>query len=470
MASNVQQGSNPASNPMTLSNDVLHLAIANKLTRYLLTKGQHTEGLFLTPANEGEVNQMRRKIKQDREAIDISAHTKNPHVIAELLIEVLSTWVSQPLLTYALYDSFVLTADFTRLNDRLTAQHQLCDSLPSYFKATVKQCLALLLKVTENAPLTRVTLEKLAPIFAPILLRPKKVEPYMAEQDEQRVKKLFLEMVGYHEVIIPQQVPGETASRSPLLENEEQIHYESPRVIDMGALNTIRRYKSAAKQYFEFAVKPNPSWSEVSDSPAVARTEDKSVHEQKSRVPEISIKGPTAPESESTGSTDMTASRVDESLEDDKLLNASQDVEVSREAEQHAPVTAVNDDSNDEIFVQDEEVIASEEKPVEHHAHAELIADSIDRITKFVSEEQHKEKQHALSSLSGSEVEEAVNETADNNNKNASDNTDNSVDNTSNDNTAADNTRDTNNSTADTTLVESAVTEVVGEDKQSSDV
>jgi len=39
MATNVQQGSNPASNPMALSNDVLHLAIANKLIRYLLTKG-----------------------------------------------------------------------------------------------------------------------------------------------------------------------------------------------------------------------------------------------------------------------------------------------------------------------------------------------------------------------------------------------------------------------------------------------
>lgn len=136
------------------------------------------------------------KFDLDREAIDISAHTKNTHVIAELLIEVLSSWVSQPLLTYALYDSFLLTADFTLLNDRLTAQHTLCDSLPSYFKATVKQCLALLLKVTENAPLTRVTLDKLAPIFAPILLRPKKLEPYMADHDEQKVKRLFLEMVG----------------------------------------------------------------------------------------------------------------------------------------------------------------------------------------------------------------------------------------------------------------------------------
>jgi hypothetical protein len=423
MASNVQQGSNPASNPMTLSNDVLHLAIANKLIRYLLTKGQHTEALFLTPANEGEVNQMRRKIKQDREAIDISAHTKNPHVIAELLIEVLSSWVSQPLLTYALYDSFILTADFTRLNDRLTAQHTLCDSLPSYFKATVKQCLALLLKVTENAPLTRVTLDKLAPIFSPILLRPKKVEPYMAEQDEQKVKRLFLEMVGYHEVIIPQQVPGEAAPRSPLFENEEQIHYESPRVIDMGSLHTIRRYKTAAKQYFEFFVKANPTWSEVSDSPAVSREEDKAVHEQKSRVPEISIKGPAVPENESSVNNEA-APRVDEALlEEDKLLNASQDAEVSHEGEQHAPVTAVNDDSNDEIFVQDEEVIVSEQKPVEHHAHAELIADSIDRITKFVSEEQHKEKQHALSSLSGSEVEDTpANENTDDNNNNNNNN------------------------------------------------
>ncbi len=325
----------------------------------------------------------------------------------------LSTWVSQPLLTYALYDSFILTADFTRLNDRLTAQSQLCDTLPSYFKATVKQCLALLLKVTENAPLTRVTLDKLAPIFAPILLRPKKVEPYMAEQDEQKVKRLFLEVVGYHEVIIPQQVPGETAPRSPLLENEEQIQYESPRVIDMGALNTIRRYKSAAKQYFEFIVKPNPSWHELSDSPAVAREDDKANEQQKSRVPEISIKRPTVPESESNVTNE--APRLDESLlEEDKLLNASQDVEVSRDAEQRAPVTAVNDDSNDEIFVQDEEVIVSEEKPVEHHAHAELIADSIDRITKFVSEEQHKEKQHALSSLSGSEVEENTENTNNN--------------------------------------------------------
>jgi hypothetical protein len=326
--------------------------------------------------------------------------------------------VSQPLLTYALYDSFILTADFTRLNDRLTAQHTLCDSLPSYFKATVKQCLALLLKVTENAPLTRVTLDKLAPIFSPILLRPKKVEPYMAEQDEQKVKRLFLEMVGYHEVIIPQQVPGEAAPRSPLFENEEQIHYESPRVIDMGSLHTIRRYKTAAKQYFEFFIKTNPTWSEVSDSPAVSRDE------QKSRVPEISIKGPAVPENESSVNNEA-APRVDEALlEEDKLLNASQDAEVSHEGEQHAPVTAVNDDSNDEIFVQDEEVNDSEQRPVEHHAHAELIADSIDRITKFVSEEQHKEKQHALSSLSGSEVEDtpANENTDDNNNSNNNNN------------------------------------------------
>jgi len=345
---------------------------------------------------------------KDREAIDISANTKNPHVIAELLIEVLSSWVSQPLLTYALYDNFILTSDFTLLNDRLTAQNQLCDSLPSYFKATVKQCLALLLRVTENSPLTHVTLDKLEPIFAPILLRPKKVEPYMAEQDEQKVKRLFLEMVGYHEVIIPQHIPNEAPPRSPVFENQAQLTYESPHVIDMGSLDTIRRYKSAAKQYFEFAVKPNLAWSE-SDSPMATRTEAKPIQEQKSHVPEISVTRPAAQENHVINNE--SAPHVDEALlDEDKLLDTSQEmpeeVKVSRTDEQRSAVTGVNDDLNDEIFVQDEEVIVSEQRPAEHHAHDELIADSIDRITKFVSEEQLKEKQNALHTLGGSESNE----------------------------------------------------------------
>jgi hypothetical protein len=81
--------------------------ILAQLVRYLLTKGSSVEKIFLVvPPHGTEFETLRNKLNSERDALLLSSHTKNPHIVAELLKYYLSC-LPEPLISFDMYDRSV---------------------------------------------------------------------------------------------------------------------------------------------------------------------------------------------------------------------------------------------------------------------------------------------------------------------------------------------------------------------------
>lgn len=123
--------------------------LLGKLIRFLQTKTATTENLFVTtPEIEAEVQVVKKNILRDMathpsalndDSLQLSSYTKNAHVIAELLRLFLSS-LPEPLLTFHLYDSFLLTQTIQSPADRVWAYRFLLAYLPPGFRSSVNKC------------------------------------------------------------------------------------------------------------------------------------------------------------------------------------------------------------------------------------------------------------------------------------------------------------------------------------------
>jgi len=195
--------------------EVSNFMIIRQLIRHLQAKGLTVEGLFSTPVVDAEVQQVKHKIKQEREGVDLVNISKSPYVIAEILLEYLSPpYLLQPLLTYSLYDALVLLVQFHDRDVRLQYMALLLDGLHPVYKSTVKQLVLLLQNIANNAAINKTPLDKLIPIFAPIFLRPRKMMSYM-QQDEPLVAKVLSELILEHERLLPNEDLSKATTTSP---------------------------------------------------------------------------------------------------------------------------------------------------------------------------------------------------------------------------------------------------------------
>lgn len=195
--------------------EVSNFMIIRQLIRHLQAKGLTVEGLFSTPVVDAEVQQVKHKIKQEREGVDLVNISKSPYVIAEILLEYLSPpYLLQPLLTYSLYDALVLLVQFHDRDVRLQYMALLLDGLHPVYKSTVKQLVLLLQNIANNAAINKTPLDKLIPIFAPIFLRPRKMMSYM-QQDEPLVAKVLSELILEHERLLPNEDRSKATTTSP---------------------------------------------------------------------------------------------------------------------------------------------------------------------------------------------------------------------------------------------------------------
>lgn len=101
-------------------------------------------------------------------------------MVAELLRLFLAS-LPEPLLTFHLYDSFLLTQTVQSPADRVWAYRFLLAYLPPGFRASVKQLLTLLFNLSRNCEENGMDPHTLACVFGPYFLKPEDELYYMKD-------------------------------------------------------------------------------------------------------------------------------------------------------------------------------------------------------------------------------------------------------------------------------------------------
>ncbi|EFA81193.1 RhoGAP domain-containing protein [Heterostelium album PN500] len=175
--------------------------ILHKLVRYLMSKGTTTELIFKANPSEleSDVQIVKKNLLKDMamgdiEQIQLSTFTNNPHIVAEILRQYLHA-LPEPLFSYHLYDSFLLTHTILSQQDKIWAYRFLLAYLPQGFRGTIRAVLSLLSKIHSNHGTTKMDSSALSSIFARVFLRPEE-EMYYMKQDRlntEDIVRLWIE-------------------------------------------------------------------------------------------------------------------------------------------------------------------------------------------------------------------------------------------------------------------------------------
>ncbi|KAK5578616.1 hypothetical protein RB653_008288 [Dictyostelium firmibasis] len=175
-------------------------SILNKFSKYLLNKGFNTDGIFKHhPELENEIQNVKKNLIKDlsigdMEQASLSTLTQNPLVIGELMKQYLAK-LPEPLFSYQLYDSFLLTHSILSPTDRIWAYRFLLLYLPVGFRGAIKSVLGLLTKIHQCSESSKMNSESLAKIFSPVFLRPEEDMYYMKSDQStlEEIVKLWIE-------------------------------------------------------------------------------------------------------------------------------------------------------------------------------------------------------------------------------------------------------------------------------------
>jgi hypothetical protein len=163
-----------------------------------------TDGLFLTELPEMQVTEFKtlhKRLKEDslEHSQELLEHTKHVQVVAQLLLEFLKE-LSEPLLTYPNYDSFMMSVYIKEKAHRTKYCSTLLNSAPPHHVALTTQLLTLLHRLVANRSINGLSSELLAALFAPHFLRPKKICPYMKE-DEATILSVMTALIDDYELL-----------------------------------------------------------------------------------------------------------------------------------------------------------------------------------------------------------------------------------------------------------------------------
>ena len=163
-----------------------------------------TDGLFLTDLPEIQMNEFKmlhKRLKEDslEHSQELLEHTKHTQVVAQLLLEFLKE-LPEPLLTYPNYDSFMMSVYIKEKAHRTKYCASLLNSAPPHHVALTTQLLTLLHRLVANRSVNGLNSELLAGMFAPHFLRPKKICPYMKE-DEQTILSVMMALIDDYDLL-----------------------------------------------------------------------------------------------------------------------------------------------------------------------------------------------------------------------------------------------------------------------------
>ena len=144
-----------------------------KFVRYLQAKAMACPSVFEKEVSEKDVQLLQRRVMIEGDQVQLSSHTKNSYVVAELFKHYLES-MPEPLLTHAYYDSFISVASLLHFKNQLAMVGMFLQMLPRGYRSCVKILLGLLHRFSLNSNVNHMTPDKLGRAFARSFLRPAK--------------------------------------------------------------------------------------------------------------------------------------------------------------------------------------------------------------------------------------------------------------------------------------------------------
>lgn len=141
------------------------------------------EGIFRAAGSVEEVQALRKAFDQGENVV-VAQYTRDPHTVASLLKNYLSS-LPESLIPALLSDRFLAAQEANEGKGDMAAMRAVCDQLPEYSGALLECLLRFLREVVARAEANKMTVENLAVVFGPTLIR----RPITAASDYVGVMK-----------------------------------------------------------------------------------------------------------------------------------------------------------------------------------------------------------------------------------------------------------------------------------------
>jgi len=174
--------------------------LLSKMIRFLQARALTTEDLFSSEkVDDRELDRVKKIIDKEGENGYLSNYTKDQRVIAEILKQYLLQ--IEPLLTYNLYDSFLLVNTYILFDDQLKFLGILLNSLPPATLSALKQLFSFFLLLIQCTAENKTDSTVLSNIFGALILRPRELAPHM-ENDFPLIVKVVKIILDNFEILV----------------------------------------------------------------------------------------------------------------------------------------------------------------------------------------------------------------------------------------------------------------------------
>lgn len=147
------------------------LVIENLITAIEL-KGLYTEGIYRKSGTTSKINELKNKLEEDINNVDLDSYSV--HVLTAVLKSFFRE-MSNPLMTYQLYDDFLWTTAISDPAERIQAIYSHIAKLPRANYDVLERLLFHLARVAQQENANRMNANSLAIVFAPCILRTDKL-------------------------------------------------------------------------------------------------------------------------------------------------------------------------------------------------------------------------------------------------------------------------------------------------------
>lgn len=165
-------------------------SIFTKTISYLDQRGLETEGIFRLNGNPSLTEHYRDEFELGLEP-DLS-ECQDPHTIASLLKQFFRE-LPEPLLPFQYYYQFLDIADPSKgydENEKVLRIFSLVENIPEVNLLILKHLLSFLNRVSRLSDINKMTVQNLAMVFGPNLLKPENDTPQTLMQDAARINEI----------------------------------------------------------------------------------------------------------------------------------------------------------------------------------------------------------------------------------------------------------------------------------------
>lgn len=145
--------------------------VVERLITTIELKGLYVEGIYRKSGITSRVTQLKQDMDDDPEGVDLDSY---PIHVLTATLKAFFRDMPEPLMTFELYDSFLLATNFQDPDERVQAIFMETKKLPSAHYDLFERLAFHLARVAQHQEFNRMSPESLAIVFAPCILRTNK--------------------------------------------------------------------------------------------------------------------------------------------------------------------------------------------------------------------------------------------------------------------------------------------------------